>query len=123
MDGSQLTLTKYGTCIYLPYNEGGFDVRNCPDAEALANRITFCVNACKNVDNDTLEAVANGATTGSEIHELAQVKAALRALLAASRPVATAAYNIGQSHAEWSSIRGHIEKFDAATQLAREVLK
>ncbi|NBV95554.1 MAG: hypothetical protein EBR90_02040 [Actinobacteria bacterium] len=52
-----------------------------------ASRIVACVNACKNVDNETLEKIANGEMNGSEILELAQVKKQRAQLLEALKEV------------------------------------
>lgn len=44
-----------GTTVRLPNAAGGFDVRDCPDAVALARRIVACLNACVDVPTEDLE--------------------------------------------------------------------
>ena len=38
-------LVRRGTVVYLPTLKGGFDVRDCPDAEELAGDIVRAVNS------------------------------------------------------------------------------
>lgn len=52
-------------------------------SEANARRIVTCVNACKDVDNETLEKIASGDMDGSEIFELAKLRRQREALLEA----------------------------------------
>jgi len=53
-------MSKYGepwcnreTRVYMgatvAFSGGGFDIRNCPDAETRAARIVQCVNACAGI--------------------------------------------------------------------------
>jgi hypothetical protein len=43
------------TRVYFPNCLGGFDLRNCPNPEATARRISACVNACKGIGIESLE--------------------------------------------------------------------
>ena len=44
-----------GTRVYFDKLAGGFDIRNCPDAEANARRLAACWNALEDLSQDALD--------------------------------------------------------------------
>lgn len=54
---------SFGSVVHFYGGEirGGFDIRNCPDPEERASRISACVNACRGIDTETLETKYVGA--------------------------------------------------------------
>ncbi len=109
--GSQQAIFKGKVCAKMADGETAVVAdtnSNFPlSAEHDARRIVACVNACKNVDNETLIAIANGTMSGSEIWEVAQLKKQIEDLVSALKGVVRVA---DRATVEFDAARAAIAK-------------